>query len=37
MIVWECALIGKDALAPQNVAELVRTWLAGTGECGEIP
>lgn len=37
MIVWECALIGKNAFAPQNVVDRVRTWLAGTGGCGEIP
>ena len=36
MIVWECALIGKHASEPKNVAERVRVWLAGVGEYGEV-
>ncbi len=36
MIVWECALIGKHASEPKNVAERVRVWLAGVEERGEV-
>ena len=37
MIVWECALIGKHALAPEDVVERVRLWLTGTGDYEDIP
>ena len=36
MVVWECSLIGKLALAPEDVVERVRVWLLGTGERGEV-
>ena len=36
MIVWECSLIGKLALAPEEVVERVRGWLMGIGERGEV-
>jgi DNA mismatch endonuclease, patch repair protein len=31
MIVWECALLGKSALPPVEVAARVRAWLLGDG------
>ena len=36
MIVWECALVGKHASEPENIAERVRVWLAGVEERGEV-
>ena len=37
MVVWECALVGKHALPLDEITELVRVWLTGTEEHGEIP
>ena len=36
MIVWECSLIGRLALRPEEVVEKVRVWLMGTTEREEI-
>ena len=36
MIVWECALVGKYALKPSDVALHICTWLSGTESHGEI-
>lgn len=36
MVVWECALLGKNALPPSEVAERVRVWLQGAYARGEI-
>ena len=36
MIVWECSLIGKQTLVPEEVVERVRAWLLGTGARGEV-
>ncbi len=37
LIVWECALLGKHALAPDMVAGWVRNWLVGTTEQEQFP
>ena len=37
MTVWECALVGKHALPLDAISELVRAWLTGTEEQGEVP
>lgn len=37
MTVWECALMGKQALPLDEITELVRDWLMGTEEHGEVP
>lgn len=36
MVVWECALIGKNALAPERVAEQVSEWLSGPKMYNEV-
>jgi len=36
MVVWECALLGKNASPPDEVAERVRVWLQGAYARGEI-
>lgn len=36
LIVWECALTGKQRLPESMPVILVRTWLASTGEYAEI-
>lgn len=37
MIVWECALVGKEALGGEKIGKMVRAWLTGSDERGEIP
>ena len=37
MIVWECALVGKYAVAPDEVLEIVGSWLRGTQPSCELP
>ena len=37
LVVWECALIGKQAMLPNEVVELIRFWLAGKEALMEIP
>ena len=36
LISWECALIGKHALAINEVAKLIQAWLMGTEPYGQI-
>ena len=36
MVVWECALVGKNALSLNESVEYIRTWLKGTQTLGEI-
>ncbi|MCU7863359.1 MAG: very short patch repair endonuclease, partial [Candidatus Thiodiazotropha sp. (ex Lucinoma borealis)] len=36
LIVWECALKGKNRQAPEKVIELVSDWITGTQSYGEI-
>lgn len=36
MVVWECSLIGKLSLAPEDVVQRVRDWLIGKEEWGEV-
>ena len=36
MTVWECALVGKNALPLDKITELVRIWLTGTEEYEEV-
>ena len=36
MVVWECALIGKNSLPAEKVARQVRIWLCGTNSIGKI-
>ena len=36
MVVWECALVGKDALALETVTEQISEWLSGTKMYNEI-
>ena len=37
MIVWECSLVGKEALGGEEIGRMVQTWLNGSDERGEIP
>lgn len=37
LTVWECALRGKAATSATGVAAAVKTWLASSLECDEIP
>jgi DNA mismatch endonuclease (patch repair protein) len=37
MIVWECTLLGKNALPAHEVARHVRAWLLGVDTRGEVP
>ena len=37
MTVWECALVGKHALPLDAITQLVRDWLMGTVEHGDVP
>jgi DNA mismatch endonuclease (patch repair protein) len=37
MTVWECAIRGKTATPPKNIAKLVGVWLVGKETWGEIP
>ena len=36
MVVWECALVGKNALSLYETVEYIREWLKGTQTFGEI-
>ena len=36
MIVWECILVGKQAMPRDGVMEYVRGWLTGMGECSGV-
>jgi DNA mismatch endonuclease, patch repair protein len=36
LIVWECALVGRHASPPNEVADEVSLWLRGVAERGEI-
>ena len=36
LVVWECALVGNRALPLSQIREMVRTWLNGDEERGEI-
>jgi DNA mismatch endonuclease, patch repair protein len=37
MIVWECALLGKNALSTKEVTQIVCTWLRGAHAEGQVP
>ena len=37
LIVWECALLGKNAMPIEQVTQLLRSWLVGGEEHGVIP
>ena len=37
LTVWECVLVGKHALSPDEVVARTRAWLSGANEQGEIP
>ena len=36
LTVWECALVGRTAMPPEEVAQDVASWLAGDEATGEI-
>lgn len=37
MIIWECSLVGKNAIEPNELAEFVCSWLHGSGKIVEVP
>ena len=37
MVVWECAIVGKHALAPDDVSGIVSTWLRSARPNCELP
>lgn len=37
MVVWECAIVGKHALAPDDISGIVGAWLRGTQPDYELP
>ena len=36
MVVWECAVVGKHALAPDDISGIVSAWLKGAQPRGEL-
>lgn len=37
MVVWECALVGRNALPSSEVTQLVYTWLIGAEDFEQVP